>query len=203
MSQSWQHSSSIPSPTPQVVSDADLVRQAQVAPVQFALLYERYRVPILTYCSVRLQDRTEAEDAASTVFIKALKALPRFSERGNMFRSWLFAIAHNEITDRQRQQQHSALSLDYAAQVPDPGQSPEEVALSTSDRDHLYTLLAQLPARERSVLELRAAGCQTQEIAQILEITEMSVRTAQSRGLRRLRDRLLPPTAPCQEMPHV
>lgn len=203
MSQPWQHSSSTPGSAPETVSDADLVRQAQNAPAQFALLYERYRVPVLTYCTARLRDPAEAEDAASTIFIKALKALPRFSERGDAFRAWLFAIAHNEITDRQRRQQRTALSLDYAAQVPDPGRSPEELALATGERDHLATLLADLPARERSVLELRAAGCQTHEIARILQITEMSVRTAQSRGLRRLRDRLVSAPGQDQEIAHV
>jgi RNA polymerase sigma-70 factor (ECF subfamily) len=203
MTQSWQHSSSTPSTTPEAGSDADLVRLAQLEPARFALLYERYRGPILTYCAVRLRDRTEAEDAASTIFIKALNALPRYAERGHAFRSWLFAIAHNEITDRQRQQRYSCVSIDLALHIPDPGLSPEEASLSTDEREHLHTLLALLPARERSVLELRAAGCQTHEIARILQITEMSVRTAQSRGLRRLRDHLAPATAQYQEIHHA
>src|SRR5690349_4725099 len=102
MSRPWQHSPSPSSATSEPVSDADLVRQAQAAPAEFAVLYERYRIPVLTYCTARLRNHAEAEDAASAIFIKALHALPRFSERGDAFRSWLFAIAHNEITDRQR-----------------------------------------------------------------------------------------------------
>lgn len=203
MSRPWQHAPDLSSATPEVVSDADLVRQAQAAPAHFARLYERYRGPVLTYCTARLRDRAEAEDAASVIFIKALHALPRYTEHGDAFRSWLFAIAHNEITDRQRHQHRAALSLEYAANVPDPGQTPEEVAMSTGDREQLHTLLAGLPGRERSVLELRAAGCQTHEIARVLQISEMSVRAAQSRGLRRLRDRLLPAAALRPEMPHV
>jgi RNA polymerase sigma-70 factor (ECF subfamily) len=185
------------------VSDADLVRQAQAAPAHFALLYERYRVPVLTYCAVRLEDRAEAEDAASAIFIKALHALPRYTERGDAFRSWLFTIAHNEITDRQRLWRRTVLSLDAALEVPDPGLSPEEVVLSSGDHEHLQALLAGLPARERAVLELRAAGCQTHEIAIVLHISDMSVRAAQSRGIRRLRNRLSATAAPCPEMHHV
>lgn len=202
MSRPWQHSPHPPSSAPEPGSDADLVRQAQVAPEHFALLYERYRVPILTYCGVRLRDRAEAEDAASAIFIKALHALPRYTERGDAFRSWLFTIAHNEIADRQRQRHRATLSLDDMVQVPDPGLSPEDVALSASDHAHLRGLLAILPARERSVLELRAAGCQTHEIARILRISDVNVRAAQSRGLRRLRDRLAA-AAPCPELHHA
>lgn len=203
MSRPWQHSPDPPGATSDPVSDAELVRQAQAAPAHFALLYERYRSPVLIYCTARLRDGAEAEDAASAIFIKALHALPRYTERGDAFRSWLFAIAHNEITDRQRRLHRAALSLDYAANVPDPARTPEEVAMSTGDHEQLLTLLTALPARERSVLELRAAGCQTHEIARVLQISEMSVRAAQSRGLRRLRDRLAPTLALRPEMPHA
>jgi RNA polymerase sigma-70 factor (ECF subfamily) len=191
------------STTPEAVSDADLVRQAQAVPAHFAHLYERYRRPVLIYCTARLPDRAEAEDAASAIFIKALHALPRYTERGDAFRSWLFAIAHNEITDRQRRLHRAALSLDYAANIRDPARTPEEVVMATGDHEQLHTLLADLPARERSVLEQRAAGCQTHEIARVLQISEMSVRAAQSRGLRRLRDRLLSTPALRQEVSHV
>lgn len=202
MSSPSQHSPYPSTTMTPAVSDAELVRQAQAAPKLFSLLYERYRVRILSYCTVRLRDPSEAEDAASTIFIKALRALPRFTERGDAFRSWLFAIAHNELTDRQRQRRRSTLPLDHAVDIPDPGLSPEETAVANGEREHFQALLAELPARERSVLELRAAGCLTHEIARILQISEMSVRAAQSRGLRRLRHRLLPMDL-CQEMHHV
>lgn len=201
MTRPWQHAPSPPSATPDAVSDADLVRRAQADPAHFARLYERYRSPVFTYCVTRLHDHAEAEDAASTIFIKALHALPRFTERGDAFRSWLFAIAHNEITDRLRHR-HPTLPLDFAANVPDPGLSPEEAALSTGAHEQFQALLAELPERSRTVLALRAAGCQTHDIALILQISEMSVRTAQSRGLRRLRERLSA-AAPRQEARHA
>jgi RNA polymerase sigma-70 factor (ECF subfamily) len=181
-------------------ADAELVRGAQASTRAFGTLYQRYRDPILSYCFYRLGDRAEAEDAASVIFLKALDHLPRFVERGNSFRTWLFSIAHNEITDRHRQRQRRpVLALSEAVELQDHGASPEEMAIARDDRTEIEALLALVPGRERSVLELRAAQCSTREIAQILRISEQNVRTAQSRGLSRLRRQLTERVAATRE----
>ena len=77
---------------------------AQYSPMRFEPLYLRYRDPILAYCYRRLGNRAEAEDAASTIFIAALRGLRTFHDRGkeDSFRSWLFRIAHNEVAMHHR-----------------------------------------------------------------------------------------------------
>jgi RNA polymerase sigma-70 factor (ECF subfamily) len=167
-----------------------LVRLAQAAPSAFAELYLRYRDPVLNYCYYRLGDREEADDATSTIFLKALDHLPGFSERGDSFRTWLFRIAHNEVADRYRRRvRHPEVPLLLAMGFRAAASLPEEEAI-TADRRRILHLLAHLPPRERSVLELRAAELSTREIAEVLRISEQSVRTAQCRALGRLRELL-------------
>lgn len=177
-------------PSPEM-ADAELVRLAKATPRAFAALYLRYRDPIMNYCSYRLGDRDESEDAASVIFVKAIDHLPRFVERGDSFRTWLFRIAHNEVTDRHRRlARHPSLPLEHQRDLRDPAPPPEEAAIATDDRDRLRALLAHLSPRERAVLELRAAELSTREIAAVLHISEQNVRTAQSRGVSRLRELL-------------
>ena len=172
-------------------ADAELVRTAQATPRAFAALYLRYRDPVLNYCFYRLGDREEAEDATSTIFIKVLDHLPSFSERGDSFRTWLFRIAHNEIADRYRRQaRHPEVPLPPDLGLQDAAQLPEEAAITADRRRRVLQLLAHVPSRERSVLELRAAELSTREIAGVLQISEQSVRTAQCRALGRLRELL-------------
>jgi RNA polymerase sigma-70 factor (ECF subfamily) len=172
-------------------ADADLVRLAQATPQAFATLYLRYRDPVLNYCFYRLGGREEAEDATSTIFIKALGHLPSFSERGDSFRTWLFRIAHNEIADRHRHQaRHPEVPLLAELGLRDAASLPEEAAIAADRRRRLLHLLAHVPPRERSVLELRAADLSTREIAKVLQISEQSVRTAQCRAVSRLRELL-------------
>ena len=169
-------------------ADAELVRLAQATPRAFAALYLRYRDPVLNYCYYRLGDRAEAEDATSTIFVKALDHLPSFSERGDSFRTWLFRIAHNEIADRYRRQaRHPEVPLLPEMGLRDAASLPEEAAITADRRRRILHLLAHLPPRERSVVELRAAELSTREIAEVLQISEQSVRTAQCRAVSRLR----------------
>ena len=142
----------------------------------------------MNYCYYRLGDREESEDAASVVFIKALGHLSQFAERGDSFRTWLFRIAHNEIADRYRQRaRHPELPLDPELSLRDPASPLEDAAIAMDTRARLRHLLTQLPPREQSVLELRTAELSTREIADVLQISEQSVRTAQSRAVSRLR----------------
>jgi RNA polymerase sigma-70 factor, ECF subfamily len=109
-------------------------------------------------CYYRLGDREESEDAASVIFVKALDHLPRFAERGDTFRSWLFRIAHNEITDRHRcRSRHPNLPLTEELEFRDPGSPPEDAAIASDNRTRVRRVLGRLPPRERAVLELRAA----------------------------------------------
>lgn len=170
--------------------DAALVRLAQVSPAAFEPLYLRYRDRVIGYCYRRLGDRDDAEDAASAVFVGALRGLMSFRdrERDDSFRSWLFRIAHNEVAMRHRSRsRRSESSLTGAAQVTDPTRSPEEHAVVADGQRRLAVLSSGLPPREREVIELRVADLTTREIAQVLGVSEQSVRTAQARAVAKLR----------------
>lgn len=168
--------------------DAVLVRLAQTSPSAFEPLYVRYRDRVLGYCYRRLGDRDEAEDAASSVFVAALRGLPGFRDRDDSFRAWLFRIAHNEVAMRHRHRvRHPVHALSAARDELDPGRSPEELAIVADGQRRLAAMLGDLPPRERNVLELRLADLTTTEIARVLSISEQTVRTAQCRAVARLR----------------
>jgi RNA polymerase sigma-70 factor, ECF subfamily len=172
-------------------SDSALVHLARSHPGAFEPLYLRYRDRVLAYCYRRLGDRDEAEDAASAVFVAALRGLHGFRDHGDLvgsFREWLFSIAHNEIAMRWRHRsRHPQQPLETAVETPDRTSTPEERAILADGQRRLAASLSDLPPREREVLELRIADLRTDEIARVLGISEQNVRTAQSRAITRLR----------------
>ena len=173
-----------------LASDAALVLAAQRDPRAFAPLFMRYWEPVLHYCRVRLFDRQEAEDAASQVFVDAYAGLHRFHDRGveGSFRGWLMTIAHHEVVNRHRYRaRHPVSPLDAADEMRDRDASPERDAIAAGDMAHVTSLLRQLPARPREVVELRLAGLTDREIAAVLGISGEAVRQAQSRAVSRLR----------------
>ncbi|MGH2559926.1 MAG: RNA polymerase sigma factor [Thermomicrobiales bacterium] len=171
--------------------DAVLVARAQHDPRAFAPLYERYVDQIYRYCAVRLPGPPEAEDATATTFSQALSALPRFQDRDDSFRRWLFSIAHNVVASSYRGRiEHR--SLDDAWAVPDEAATPEAAAVDAFEVARVRAALVLLPEAQRRVVELRLAGLSGQEIADVLGRSHAAVKMLQLRAVDRLRDLLAP-----------
>lgn len=169
-------------------SDAELAARAITDREAFAALYLRYVEAVYRYCYHRLGDQASAEDATSLVFTRALAGLSHYRERGS-FRSWLFAIAHNVVTDLARRSRRAGVHL--AVPVPDdfvdPAPSPDELATATLAADRLEIALAALPSDQRRVLELRLSGLSSPEVARVLGRSPTAVRSLQFRAVERLR----------------
>ena len=157
-------------------------------PAMFELLFSKYWGPILRYCSMRVAEPADAEDAAIRVMTNAYASLPSFAAGSGQFRSWLFTIAHNEAVNVYRAQARQRTApLPESFDLVDPDPTPEQLALASDDRRTLWLLLEGLPQRSREVVELRLSGFVSQEIADILGISDGAVRQAQARALDQLR----------------
>lgn len=174
------------------VDDGTLVAAAQQDPRDFAPLFLRYWEPVLRYCTLRLGDSSDAEDAASQVFVDAYASLHRFQDRGGTgsFRSWLFTIAHHEVANRHRYRvRHPASPLQDVEEAVGADVLYEQAA-TAGDIARVIALTRELPDRPREVVELRLAGLTDREIAAVLGISGQAVRQAQSRAVAQLRIRM-------------
>src|SRR5688572_21893459 len=109
------------------IDEALLVARAKHDREAFAPLYLTYFDRVYAYSYRRLGNPDEAADATSSIFSRALAALPSCRDDG--FRSWLFAIAHNVLIDLYRSRQE-ANPLDAALAVHDRAPLPEEAAIA-------------------------------------------------------------------------
>ena len=175
--------------TPPVIdpgSDAELVARAKGDAPSFAALYCRYVDTVYRYCYHRLGTRQLAEDATSEIFLKAFTGL-RGCRDERSFRSWLFAIAHNAVTDSYRGR-HVDVPLELAALLLDSAPGPEEQAVLADGDCSVRALLAQLSPQQARIIELRLAGLTGPEIARVLGCSLASVKIGQFRGYNRLRE---------------
>jgi RNA polymerase sigma-70 factor (ECF subfamily) len=148
----------------------------------FAVLYDRYLPRVHGYCYRLLGDREAAEDATTEVFLRALAALPAY--RAGSFRAWLFAIAHNVVTNELRRH-HRTISLETAA-LPDPG-SMEDAAATAVDWSSVLTLLPRLSPDQQQVVALRLSGLSAVEIGKALGKPRNAVDGIHHRAVLRLR----------------
>jgi RNA polymerase sigma-70 factor, ECF subfamily len=156
---------------------------------EFAPLYQKYFDRVYAYCYRRLGTAEDAADLTSVIFARALAAL--HSCREESFRSWLFAIAHNAVTDQYRGRRNER-PLEDALEFPDRGPTPEEEAISAEARATVAGLLQTLSDDQRQVIELRLAGLTSKEIGLVLGKAANAVDQLQFRAMTRLRATLEP-----------
>lgn len=168
-----------------VESDNGVVREPEEA---FTSFYRENLDAVYRYCFFRLGTREAAEDATSEIFAKALTAYDSYRGKGSR-RSWLFSIAHNAVVDAHRRKR-PIVPLDGLDEIEDSHDSPETVALNATEQVEVRALLRQLPDTQRQILELRLAGLTGVEIAEVLGRTHASVKIAQVRAYRSLRELL-------------
>jgi RNA polymerase sigma-70 factor (ECF subfamily) len=165
------------------------VLAARQDPRAFAPLYDRYAQPIYRFCYRKVGDVDLANDLTAQVFVKAIERLDRYQPRpGASFKSWLFAIARNTVTDAWRRQKPTTDVEALIEVLEDDAPSPERRAIEAEDQLRVDHLLAQLPTTQRTLVELRLAGMTTKELMATLNMSESAIKSAQHRAYRRLRD---------------
>ncbi len=175
-------------PIEQADDAALAVRASKGESAAFGLLYDRHVEAIYRYVYYRVRDDAEAEDLTSDVFMRALKAMPRYEPR-QAFLAWLYRIARNAVIDRARRGNRQ-VSYEDALEHPTPDQIvvPDEQVLAHSDNETLRGALAKLTPLQQEVIVLRfLEGYSTEEIAKIVGKREGTVRGIQFRAIGTLR----------------
>jgi len=169
--------------------DAGLaVRASKGESAAFGLLYDKHVAAIYRYVYYRVRDDAEAEDLTSDVFMRALKAMPRYEPR-QAFLAWLYRIARNAVIDRARRGNRQ-VSFEDALRHPGADQivEPDAEILAHSDSVTLRGALAKLTPLQQEVVVLRyLEGYSTQEVARIVGKREGTVRGIQFRAIGALR----------------
>lgn len=152
-----------------------------------ASLYEEYFGKIAGYAFVRLGNRADAEDMAGEVFLRALKSLDSYKERGIPMQAWLFKIAHNLVIDHRRKEFKKKIVPIDTMEVPDDA-DVQDIAVTNLERDRVSKALDQLTPEQRQVIELRFfGGLTSEETGKVLDKKSGAVRQMQSAALKTLR----------------
>ncbi len=154
-------------------------------------LYEEYYDKIARYAFVRIGNRTEAEDLAGEVFLKALESLESYKERGIPMQAWLFKIAHNLVVDHWRKRTKRKIVPIDTVQI-EAGTDPAALAEKNIQRERVIKAMEELTQEQREVLGLRFfAGLTSKEAGNILHKSDGAVREMQRAAIEKLRKLLV------------
>jgi RNA polymerase sigma-70 factor (ECF subfamily) len=130
-----------------------------------------------------------AEDLTSATFEKVIRAWRRYDAAQASERTWILAIARNQLIDHFRRQRHrDALSIDEHPLLAESLAAPDAVERQLNAAE-VRGWLAELGDRDRHVLALRyGSDLAARDIAALMDLSEANVHQILSRSLRRLRE---------------
>ncbi|MCP5033864.1 MAG: RNA polymerase sigma factor [Actinomycetia bacterium] len=155
----------------------------------FEGLYRWLAPQITRFAAAR--DAEDPEGITNEVFLRAFRQLERFSGDSNAFRSWIFAIARNQLIDAHRASTRRPQVS--SSEIPERAAAGAEVeALDILGSQRVARLLARLSDDQRDVILLRMIGdLSLRQVAAIVDKPLTAVKALQRRGLRRLHDEIL------------
>ncbi len=170
----------------------------------FELIVRRYQGPLYNYFARSVGRPARAEELVQELFLRLVRSRERY-ERTAKLSTWLFTIARNLTVDearRQRFRRHR--SLDAPGRRADGGEGAaligriaaeqvpvDEAADGPRVREQVLAAVAALPDAQREVFTMRQfGGLSFREIADILGVSDNTVKSRMRYALEKLRDKL-------------
>ena len=166
----------------------DLVQKSQAGETQaFGEIYDIYIDDIYRFIFYKVGQREVAEDLTEDTFFKAWQKLDSFSQTKHPFSSWLYRIAKNTVIDYFRKERVNIeeLQIDIADEKVDTKKHTEQYF----NQQHLQEALSKIPEKQREVVVLRYVNeLSHKEISEVLDKSEVAVRSLLSRGMAKLKE---------------
>jgi RNA polymerase sigma factor (sigma-70 family) len=184
------------------LSDDELAQKVQQGyHAAFGELVERYTAKIYLQARAMTRSGEEAEDIVQETFLKAFKHIDTFSPAKAAFRTWLFAIAHNQSINvlsslKRRMSRYfgetegrtEVASLDPVAGLSD-GSDAEKLLSEKQHFARVMQAIEGLPGRQRAALLLKAQeNMSYEEIGQIMQTSASAVESLIFRARKTLVD---------------
>jgi RNA polymerase sigma-70 factor (ECF subfamily) len=167
--------------------ELDIINSAKEEAANFAPLYEKYYESILRFIHKRIDDKDNALDITSQVFLKAMSNLNKYEYRGVPFSSWLYRIANNEVvTFIKKNEEKRCVNIDTTGvhEIVDD----METFLVEQQHEKLTKIISNLPEDDLQLIEMRFFEKRAfKEIGEILDITENNAKVKVYRVIDKLK----------------
>ena len=153
----------------------------------FAELVVRYQRPIYNAAFWILRKAEDANDVTQDVFLRVAERIHDYDGQHKFF-SWIYRITVNEALNRLRRSGREE-ALDDDVELADSGRTnPERLAGEAQLAKRIQGALMRMSTHDRTVITLRHfSECSYEEIGQILDIDERTVKSRLFEARQRLR----------------
>lgn len=137
----------------------------------FSKFYQENAIGLFRYIYARVGNKDDSEDLTSTVFLKALKSIETYQEKGKE-KAWLYRIAHNEIINfYRRNDRDEKINREMLIYFND------QYELFENHFDDFLDDFEKLTDEEKNLLYLRfSAELGFSDIARIFDVSVFAIR---------------------------
>jgi len=169
-----------------------LIERAKEDKEAFGQLYEIYVDRIYNYVYYRTGNAADAEDLTAKIFVRAMKHIPRYEDKGVPFSAWLYRIAHNLVANWHRDNsRRQMIALDDITHWHVGDESPEFATQLMEDKALLLAAIRRLPSDRQELLILKfVEHLSNAEIGDIMGRSEGAIKSLYHRTLLSLREDL-------------
>lgn len=157
------------------------------------MLIDKYTSSIYNFTS-RFVGGEQAKDTTQEIFIKVWKNLKNFDIEKSQFKTWLFTIARNTVTDYLRKKKSisfSALGEEklFEETLEDPSPLPDEIFQKLQDKNVLAGILDEIRPQYKEIIILYYQEDMTfKEIGEVLEKPLNTVKSYHFRAMKILKE---------------
>jgi RNA polymerase sigma-70 factor, ECF subfamily len=172
--------------------DAELVDRVRAGDAEaFGELVRRHMRRAFSIAYRILMHREDTEDAVQESFVRALERIDRL-QPGRPFRPWFYRIVVNHTLNLRRSRSRRATEPIPAA-TPAPSAATDTLVEQAELAACVRAALDALPERQRIIVQLsQLEGFSSPEVAQMLDISEGTVRWHLHEARQTLRETLRP-----------
>ncbi len=153
----------------------------------FAKLYERHKHRIINFFYHLSGDARLAEDGLQDVFFRVWQYRGRYQPRARVS-TYLYCIARNYWLNQAKRSRYKPVSLDTSGRDGEMAEDSRQQVIDRELYEKVNEAIGQLPLKEREVLILsQYQGLKYREIAEVLDIAEITVKTRMARAIKRLK----------------
>lgn len=159
----------------------------------YSILMKRHRSRLYYFVYQMVHNTLDAEDLTMIAFQKAFSKLDTWRQGSCKFSTWLFTIAKNTVLDffiARAKRINNFDELDKYRQVIDRGYTPEEMLLHLENVRIIESCIDRLPKKRKELIYLHIEGQKDEQIAEMLNITHLAVRTKLNRTRKQLKSLL-------------
>lgn len=157
----------------------DIKKAKQGDAAAFANLYRQVYEDLYRFALYTLKNKADAEDVVSETVMDAFATIKKL-QKEESFKSWIFRILYNKCKDKLREYTKKTVELPEEYVEKSSTEKVEEGAV-------MRALFYELSEEERLIISMHLfAGYTSKEIGTLLHMNENTVRSKESRALKKL-----------------